>query len=331
MRARVLHAAHVRTLFSFADAIAVLARAFESLHAGVASMPSRGVLRVGPSADDVQVLTMPAHTGGNDPVVVKLSTIAPRNTAKDLPLIHALVAVVDASTGSLLALIEGASLTALRTAAVSALATHLLARRDARHVALVGAGEQARVHLEAMCAVREVEVISIYSRTQSRARTLADWAATAFPGLRVNVCDTIDEVVAGADIVCTATSTASPVPVLAERHVRDGMHVNAIGGVDETACELPPSVLAAAYTVVDERDAALREAGEVIQAISSGAITRDSVIELGAVVAGRASARQSAQQITIFKSVGVGVADAAIAAMLYQKAASANLGEMLCG
>jgi ornithine cyclodeaminase len=322
---RVLSAQDVSSLFSFDEGIAALAQALGRLQAGGAAMPDRGVLRAGRSSEDLQVLTMPAHVGPDAPVVVKLSALAPGNAAKGLPLVHAVVAVLDGRTGQILALLEGASLTALRTGAMSALATRLLAREDARCVALIGAGEQAKTQLSAVCAVRDIERVRIHSRTRSRAEALARWAE-ALELSDVAVATSVEQALGGADIVCTATSTSSPVPLMNEEHVRPGTHFNAIGGVDERACELPPRALARSYTVVEQRGAALNEAGEVIEAIRLGVTTPSQIVEIGEIVTGRARGRSSAQEVTIFKSVGIAVQDAAIASMLYDKAVAGGVG-----
>ena len=325
MTTRILSERDVGSLFSFDEGIAALADALSRLQAGVAVMPSRGLLRVGRGSDDLQVLTMPAHVGPGAPVVVKLSALAPGNVAKHLPLVHAIVALLDGCSGQVLALLEGASLTALRTGAMSGLATKLLAREDARSVAMIGAGEQAKTQLAAVCAVRDIERVRIHSRTRSRAEALACWAqALKLPDVTVSA--TVEQALAGADIVCTATSTSSPAPLMSEDQIRPGMHVNAIGGVDERACELPPRALGRCYTVVEQREAALAEAGEVIEAIRLGVTTPSQLVEIGEIVAGRARGRSAADEITIFKSVGIAVQDAAIAALLYDKALAGGVG-----
>lgn len=324
---RILSANDVISSFSFAEGIAALARAFTRLQEGAAVMASRGVFRVGATSEDLQVLTMPAHVGHEAPIVVKLSALAPRNKARHLPLIHAVVALLDSSSGRVLALMEGASLTALRTGAMSGLATQLLAREDSTSLAVLGAGEQAKTQIAAVCAVRKIESVSIHSRTRSRADSLARWVESqSVPVSRVNVSATVEDALAGADIVCTATSTSSPLPLMEEKYVRPGMHFNAIGGVDESACELPPRSLARGYTVVEQREAALAEAGEVLQAIRLGVTTPERIVEIGDIVTGRARARSSADEVTIFKSVGVAIQDAAIAALVYDKALAVGVG-----
>ncbi|RKP49304.1 ornithine cyclodeaminase family protein [Trinickia fusca] len=321
MTTRILTASDVLSVFSYEDAIRALAGAFACLQEGAVVMPSRGIVRIG----ETQVLTMAAHVGHVAPFVVKLSSIAPRNKARALPLIHAAVVLLDGSTGRILAFMEGASLTALRTGAMSGLATKLLAREDSTSLAILGAGEQARTQLAAVCAVRKIEEVFVHSRTPSRADCFARWVQSQSSS-RVTVTATAEDAIARADIVCCATSTASPIPLMGEEHIRPGMHFNAIGGVDEVACELPPGALGRSYTVVEQREAALTEAGEVIEALRLGVTTPEQLVEIGDIVSGRARARSCAEQITIFKSVGVAIQDAAIAALVYAKALDAGVG-----
>jgi ornithine cyclodeaminase/alanine dehydrogenase-like protein (mu-crystallin family) len=227
--------------------------------------------------------------------------------ARDLPFIHALYVLFDAETQAPVATLDGAALTALRTAAVSGLATRLLAREDASRLAIFGAGVQARSHLEAMVAVRPVRDVMIVSRTPDRAEALADVAFDL--GLEAGMGS--PDAVAGFDIVCTCTT--SPKPLFDGALLRAGTHVNAIGAYLATMRELDTEAVRRSKVVVDTRDAAFAEAGDLLIPIGEGAIGREHVLaDLAELVRG-AEVRTSAADVTMFKAVGVAFEDLIVA------------------
>jgi ornithine cyclodeaminase len=286
---RVLDAAAVREALPWPRAIAAVEAAFAGEDPD--AVPPRSHLAV-PGGE---LLLMPAHGGAG--LGVKLVTLAPGNPAQGLPFIHG--AYVLFSPDGLVpeALLDGTELTTIRTGAVSALATDRLARPDARRLVIFGAGVQARVHVEAMRAVRPIESVTIVGRDPARARALAE----AVDG---EVGDA--SAVAGADIVCTCTTSAEP--VFDGTALRPGTHVNAIGAYRPDLRELDDAALAGATVVVETRAAALAEAGDVIRA----GLPADALVELAAVV-GDAAGRPSAEAITVFKSVGLALEDLAVA------------------
>ena len=248
---------------------------------------------------------MPAF--GDAGVGVKLVTLTPGNAERDLPFINAVYVLFDADTQVPDAIVDGAALTALRTAAVSGLATRHLANADARRLVIFGAGVQARSHLEAMLAVRPIEQVTVVSRTPARAEALAD-VARGF-GVDADVGGAGD--VADADIVCTCTT--SDVPLFDGGLLAPGAHVNAVGSYQPTARELDTVALARARVVVETRDAAFAEAGELCIPIGDGAFGRDHVrADLAQVVHG-AEVRTSPHDITVFKSVGLAFEDLIVA------------------
>jgi ornithine cyclodeaminase/alanine dehydrogenase-like protein (mu-crystallin family) len=286
---RVLDAAALRAALPWPRAIAALKAAFRDEDPG--ATPPRSHLAV-PGGE---LLLMPAH--GAAGLGVKLVTLAPGNPAQGLPFIHG--AYVLFSAGELVpeALLDGTELTAIRTAAVSALATETLARPDARALVVFGAGTQARAHVEAMRAVRPIDSVAIVGRDPARARALADELGAEVAG---------PEAVAGADLVCTCTTSAEP--LFDGAWLAPGTHVNAIGAYRPDLRELDEIAMRRATVVVETRAAALAEAGDVIGA----GLEPDRLIELGDVVRG-AAGRPDRDAITVFKSVGLALEDLAVA------------------
>jgi len=327
MRALVLNSAQVSGVLPMREAIEALRAAFGDLQRGEAKQPERIILGVGWGANVLEVLTMPSYLPRQNAMAIKISSIAPANRQRGLPLIHALVTLFDTDTGSIVALLEGASLTALRTGAMSGLATDLLARPDASRLAVIGAGAQARAQIRAVAAVRPLTSIIIQSRTDAKAHALAEWV-TNESGLAVSarVVAQAEAAVSEADLVCLCTSTAVPDHILQAGWLRPGTHVNAIGGINEVACEFDPWYLQTAYVVVEERAVALAESGEVRQAIQAGYLSAERLIDAGEIVNGVAPGRASPSQITVFKSVGLAIQDAAVSRALYEKARLSGIG-----
>lgn len=250
------------------------------------------------------LLVMPASSSGG--VGVKLVTVTPGNREAGLPLIHGLYVAFDVETGVPRALVDGAALTGLRTAAVSGLATRHLARPDARHVVVFGAGLQARTHVVAMRAVRPIQQVTVVSRTAASARALV--AELRRDGLDATVGAPDD--VATADVVCACTT--SDTPVVDGNLLATGTHVNAVGAFRPTARELDTVTMQRARIVVEQRDAALAEAGDLAIPIEAGELSPDAIVaDLGEVVGGR-TVRTSEDEVTVFKSVGMSIEDLAI-------------------
>lgn len=251
------------------------------------------------------LLLMPAH--GTQGVGVKLVTLTEGNPGRGLPFIHAAYVLFDASTQAPVALLDGSALTAVRTAAVSGLATRHLARPDARRLVVFGAGVQARSHLDAMRAVRPIEDVVIVSRGGGRAQALV--AAASDLGLRPRLGEPGDE--READIVCTCTT--SQTPVVAGARLPDGVHVNAVGAYTSAMREIDAEGVRRARVVVETREVAMAEAGDLLLAIAEGAIGPEHVLaDLSELVAG-APVRTSPEDVTLFKSVGAAFEDLVVA------------------
>ena len=242
-------------------------------------------------------------------------------------MLHALVILLDAETGAPVAALEGGWLTALRTGAASGAATDLLARPDARTLAVFGAGAQAETQMMAVCAVRSIERVWLCSRTPARAEALAARLA-GHHGVPTDLRIVADPAQAAgeADIICTATT--SPSPVFPGEAVRPGTHINAIGAFTTTAREVDTRLVQrAARLVVDERAAAEAEAGDLVIPWQAGdGPGPESWIELGAIAAGLAQGRTEADQVTLFKSVGNAAQDVAVGALAVARAEARGLG-----
>jgi ornithine cyclodeaminase len=252
-----------------------------------------------------ELLLMPAH--GAAGLGVKLVTLAPENPGRGLPFIHGVYVLFDREGLAPEAVLDGTELTIVRTAAVSAMATDRLARPDARRVVVFGAGAQARAHALAMRAVRPVDHVAVVGRSPERAEALAEELRGA--GLAAEAAG--PEAVASADIVCTCTPSARP--LFDGATLPEGVHVNAIGAYRADLRELDDATMArAGRVVVETRAAALKEAGDVVQAIAAGALAAADLVELGDVVRG-AAGRRSPRELTVFKSVGLALEDLAVA------------------
>lgn len=323
----ILSRADLRALVPMEQAIAAVAQAFVQLSAGTADVPLRQHLRV---PQENLALMMPAYLPASNALGIKLLTIFPRNAGGSLPVIQALVVLFDTATGQPLALLDGTFLTTLRTGAASGLATRLLARPDAHTLALFGAGATALHQVLAVCTVRPIERIVLFNRTPERATQLAmylqEWGAP-IPN-NIIVADSARAALAGADIVCTAT--ASTTPLFADADLRPGTHINAIGSYVPTMQELPSATVARARVIVDQRSAAWAEAGDLIIPRNEGLIDEGHVVgELGELVAGQIAGRTSAEEITLFKSVGSAAQDIAVAQLAVVLAQAQNQGSVI--
>ena len=325
METLLVNQSEVPRLLPMRECIEVMARAFAAISRGEASMPQRQIVWL-PDRTGALGL-MPAHLNGLGVLGVKAVTFFPRNEGTDIDSHQGAVLLFEAGRGRLLAVIDATSVTAVRTAAVTGLATRLLARPDAGDLALVGSGVQARTHLEAMLLVRPIRRVRVASQTPERARSFAEREAKRH-GIAITPCATVREAVEGADIVCAATSSRTPV-VLGE-WLSPGAHVNAVGSSVASARELDSVAVARSRFFVDRREAALAEAGDFLLARKEGAVTDDHIAgELGEVLLGTVEGRRDAAEITAFKSVGLAVEDVAAAQHIHGKARGSGLGKVL--
>ncbi|PDW03579.1 ornithine cyclodeaminase family protein [Candidatus Viridilinea mediisalina] len=322
---RLLSAEDVRQAVPMTAAIDAVEAAFVSLASNQAEVPLR--THIPAPEHEGMSLFMPARI--NDPAVsalgVKVVSIFPRNLGRGLPTINALVNLFDPQTGQALAVLDGTYLTALRTGAASGVATRHLARADARVLALFGAGAQAMPQALAVCAVRPIERIWLVNRSRERAQLLAARMRGAGLTLDLRLATSSEQALAEADVVCTATSALHP--LFSDPMLKPGTHINAIGAYKPTMAEVPPASVARARVFVDQTEAAWAEAGDLIQARDAGLISSNHLAgEIGAVAAGFLAGRISAEEITLFKSVGSAAQDLAVATLAVARAHALGLG-----
>ncbi len=305
MELRILSGADVAALVDMRAAIDAMRDAFIALSRGDAVAP----LRLALDTPTGTALFMPAHLKSTGATAAKIVTVHPGNAALGLPVIHAVVLVLDTRTGRPVALMDGTRLTALRTGAAGGLAAELLARPDASVVALFGSGVQARSQLEAVRCVRPIAEVRIVSPDRTSALALA----ARQEGVRAHVVEDRDTALVGAHIVIAATN--SPTPVFDGARVEPGTHVTGIGSFTPGMREVDTTLVRRARVFVDQREAALAEAGDLIGPIADGAVGPDVIVaEIGEVAAHTRPGRTSAEEITFFKSVGNAVQDVAVAA-----------------
>jgi ornithine cyclodeaminase len=304
---------------------AAVGAALADLSAGRASMPTRIAALV--AEKDALLAAMPAYLPSAGALTTKLVSLFPRNT--DRPTHQAVIVAFDPLTGSPAALMDGEAITAARTAAGSALATDLLARKDAKTLAVLGAGVQARAHLRALPRVRGFREIVIGARDASKASALAGEIASE-TGVSVRAASFSDAVRA-ADVVCACTHSAEP--VVRREWLRPGTHVNSVG-YNTAGREVDGETVAASLVVVESRAAALAPppggSNDLLWPIRDGLITAAHVhAELGELVSGSRPGRADATQLTLYKSVGVAVEDAAAAALVLRLARERGIGRTI--
>jgi ornithine cyclodeaminase len=325
MKLRILSGDEVRRAVTMAEAIEVVREAYVQLSTGQAVVPLRTPVRV--EKRDAVTLFMPAYLAGSDALGAKIVSVFPGNPARGLPLIHAVVIVVDPETGRPTAIMDGTYLTALRTGAASGVATDLLARTDARVAAIFGAGVQARTQLEAVCTVRPIEQVWVYDVAPERAAAYVEQMKRHGQPVPADmaVARSAAQAAQNADVICTATTSATP--VFADADLKAGVHINGVGSYTPEMQEVPAETVARARVVVDARSASLAEAGDLIRPLQAGLITTAGIHgEIGEVAAGKIPGRQSADEVTFFKSVGVALQDVAVAERILRRAAEQGLG-----
>ncbi len=322
---RFLTRSDVQRAISMREAIEVVKSAFIQLSTGLADVPLR--TSVPQEKYDGVTLFMPGYLKDSDALAVKVASVHNRNPARNLPLVNAVVLLFDPSTGVPLAAMEGGYLTALRTGAGGGVATDLLAREDAEVAAIIGAGAQARTQILAVAAVRPIKSFLIYARHAENVQALiAEMAGQLDPSIEVLAAESPALAVRDADVICAATT--SHTPVFDGADLRAGAHVNAVGSYKPEMQEVDSTTLRhASKIVIDSREGALTEAGDLLIAIEQGAIQLSDIYgEIGEVAAGLKSGRENDQEITYFKSVGNAAQDAAVAQAIYRKALEENLG-----
>lgn len=322
MEVVIVTQSEVPRLLPMDECMDVMEGALSALARGEAILPLRPVMWLPDRTGAVAL--MPSYLESLRSAGVKIITVFPGNLGTPYDSHQGAVLLFEAEHGSLLAVIDATAITAIRTAAVSGVATRALAREEAGDLAILGSGTQARTHLEAMRLARDVRRVRVWSRTREHADAFAEREATRH-GIDVEIMPTAREAVEGADIVCT--TTASTEPVLEGAWLSPGAHINAVGSFLATTRELDTEAVVRSRLYVDRRESALAEAGDFLVPKAEGAVGEDHIVgELGEVLIGTAPGRTSPQDITLFESLGLAIEDLASAHHIHRKARETGIG-----
>ena len=322
----LLNKKDMQKVFTMREAVAADKQAFRIYSAGGSVVPLRG--NIGVPAYEGQTLFMPGYVRDLDSLGVKVVSVFPRNSEKGLPSVPATMVLIDGTSGQVCCLLDGTYLTQLRTGAAAGAATDLLARQDAHIGALIGTGGQAAAQLEAMLSVRKLREVRIAGRDQEHTRSFVRQRQAEFVnfGTVLRAVETPEEAVTGADII-TAVTTSNR-PVFDGRLVKAGAHINGVGSYLPDMQELDEFILKRADKIFfDSQEAVLSEAGDLIIPLSRGTISAHKFSgEIGRVVSGDLPGRETPEEITLFKTVGIAVLDIVTAQLIYQKAVELGIG-----
>jgi ornithine cyclodeaminase/alanine dehydrogenase-like protein (mu-crystallin family) len=322
---RVLRAHEVRQLLPMAECIDLMHRTMIAVARRRVVLPLRSVMVM---PGELGMLgNMPGYLAEPECFGVKLVSLIPRNKPPQYSSHLGLVLLFEAEHGCPVALLDAAEITAIRTAAASGLATRLLARPDAGDLAVLGAGEQARSHLEAMLAVRALRRVRVWARDGAKA---AEFARTegARHGIVIETAATVPQAVAGADIICTVTKAREP--ILLGEWLAPGAHLNVVGSSIKTTAEIDTPAVVKSRFFVDYRESTINEGGEYLRALNAGAIMEGHILaEIGEVADGSKAGRRSASDVTLYKSLGIAPQDLASAHYVLDKARAAGVGQVI--
>ena len=322
---RLLTEQQVHSLLPMPDLIAAMESALAKFSAREVLQPMRSVLTVGPTKAYFGL--MPAYVPSPASLGAKLVTVFGDNHKRDLPSHLATILLLDPETGGLLAIMDGRYITEARTAAVSAVSTRFLAKPDASTLAIIGSGVQARSHLEAYQLVRQLKEVRIWSPKQrSREQFVEDMSDhTSIP---IVAADSAEAAVRGADLIVLVTS--SPTPVIEDAWVSKGAHVVCVGACRPNQQEMPPALVARSRLFVDSKAAAVVEAGDIVMNIAAKLFDESHIRgEIGELVLGRVAGRASADDVTVFKSLGMAVEDVVAADLVFRRASESGAGTEL--
>ncbi|MDN3221667.1 ornithine cyclodeaminase family protein [Pseudomonas nunensis] len=305
-----------------------LVRALEIAHRGFARsapvVPQRSIITH--ERQKAFSLFMPAFLPASQTLGIKVSSFHPGNAVHGLSAVNGVVMLIDVESGRLLAMLDSAALTAIRTSAMSALATDKLCPKMRLNLVVIGAGAQAAAHIWAMAAIRELGQVRIFSRCLARSIALAERLSIEL-SLPVEAVERMEQALADADIVCTTTSHDSPLPLIGVHQLKPDAHINAIGGSTQWACEIDPRLLGNTQVYVDHLDAACRESGEIAQALALSVIERKDIREISALAVEQPSPVTRKQGLSYFRSVGHASQDMVVAACLYDAAVAGHIGK----
>jgi ornithine cyclodeaminase/alanine dehydrogenase-like protein (mu-crystallin family) len=318
----IVSGADVKRALPMADCIEAVDQAMRAFSRGAADVPLRTVMALPGGRNFFGV--MPGYLDAPRGLGAKILTVYPDNPQRGLSSHVGLVVLFDSETGMPLAVMDAAEITAIRTAAASAVATRALARPDASHLAILGTGEQAVTHLEAIAKVRTLRTVKVWGRTAEKAQCFAEEEGSRM-SMKIEACKTAEAAVRGAHIVCTVTSSRDP--VLCGAWISPGTHINLVGSSRLSAREADDDVVARSRFFVDSRTSARAEAGELKHAIDAGLVTESHVLgEIGEVLSGSVSGRTGNSDVTVYKSLGIAAQDLAAAHVIYDRAVKDDIG-----
>jgi ornithine cyclodeaminase/alanine dehydrogenase-like protein (mu-crystallin family) len=319
---RVLSGTQIRRAVSMKEIIDAVEVAFIELSSGRCKMPIRAHISM--TEPSGTALFMPSYMKATEMIGVKTVTLFEANPQNGIPFIQGMVCLFDGCNGTPRAVLDGTTITAMRTGAASGLATRLLAREDARVCTIFGAGVQGRTQLEAVCAARSIEKAYIYDPSTAASAKFADEMGRQL-SLEIHPESSPEKAVRDADIICCAS--ISETPVFNDGDLPAGVHINAVGSYKPHVQEVPAEMVLRSRLYVDHRESALEETGDLIIPIRQGLMTEEHIVaEIGEVAAGKAPGRTTREEITFFKTVGVAVQDLAAAATILRKAEKSDIG-----
>lgn len=325
MKVLIVNQSEVAQLLPMKECMGVMADALKSLARGEAILPLRPVLWLPETVG--ALVTMPSYLGDIKAMGLKVFSVFPGNYSTAYDSHQGAVLLFETEHGRLLAVIDASEITSIRTAAVSGVATRLLARPEAGDLAILGSGAQAHTHLEALLLARSIRRVRVWSRSAERARQFAERESKR-RAINVEPAASAREAVEGADIICTTTSAKEP--VLMGDWIAPGAHVNAVGSSVPFARELDTAAVVKSRLFVDRRESTLNEAGDFLFPKKEGAIGDDHIQgEIGDILLDRIKGRHSPDEITLFKSLGLAVEDLASAHYIYTNAIAKGMGTMV--
>ena len=322
MPALVLSQAEVRKLLPMDTCIGLMEEALMTLSRGDAVNPLRQGIRL-PAKLGILGM-MPGYMTQPHALGLKAVAVFPGNHGTEYDSHQGIVLLFDVDNGTPIAILDASEVTAIRTAGATGAATKLLAREDAHDLAILGTGVQAGTHVEAMCAVRDIDRVRVFSRNAERRERFARDAAKRF-SVAVSAVDSAQAAVEDADIICTTTSAAEP--ILHGDWIASGCHINAVGSSIRTTRELDTAAVVRSRLYVDRVESTINEAGDFLFPKQEGAVNDDHIVgEIGAILLGEIEGRKTAEEVTLFKSLGVAVEDLAAAHFVYHEAKREGLG-----
>lgn len=322
MKVLMINQSEVKQLLPINECMDVMAETLQTLAKGDAILPLRPVMWLPEKVGALGM--MPSYLGSIGMMGLKVVSVFPGNHGTEYDSHIGAVMLYETKHGQLLAIVDASEITAIRTAAVSGVATRTLARDDASDLTILGAGIQAKSHLAAMLEARPIKRVRVWSRNADHARAFAERESQRY-NISIAAIADAQQAVSGADIICTTTS--SPEPILQGAWLQPGVHINAVGSSVAFTRELDTAAVVKSKLFVDRRESTLNEAGDFLFPKKEGAINDDHIKgEVGEVLLGRVKGRESDDEITLFKSLGLAVEDVASAHHIYTKALERNMG-----